>query len=178
LHSEGNTVIFKQTTCGSFYVLMFDVYDSDMSVNTLTCLRRQIFMLIFSVCYACFVLYCIDNLCFHLAVDPLFLPPRRETSRRKAKEKTSMKQLLDRQQNLDEEFDADEPEFLGFDADEPEILGSDADEPQFLGSDADELEFQEIDEPVTLVSEAAWTSAAKVMCSLYVYYYCTCVCMF
>jgi hypothetical protein len=36
LHSEGNTVIFKQTTCGSFYVLMSDVYDSDMSVNKLT----------------------------------------------------------------------------------------------------------------------------------------------
>lgn len=93
-------------------------------------------MLIFSVCYACFVLYCIDNLC-SLTVDPLFLPPRRETLQRKAKEKTSMKQLLDRQQNLDEEFDADEPEFVDSD------------------------------------SDPAWTPAAKVMCSLYVYYFCT-----
>jgi len=46
-----------------------------------------------------------------------------------------MKQLLDRQQNLDEEFDADEPEFVDSD------------------------------------SDPAWTPAAKVMCSLYVYYF-------
>lgn len=92
-------------------------------------------MLIFSVCYECFMLYYTENLCSALVVDPLFLPPRRETSRRKAKEKTSMKQLLDRQQNLDEEFDADEPEFVDSD------------------------------------SDPAWTPAAKVMCSLYVYYF-------
>lgn len=42
-----------------------------------------------------------------LAVDPLLLPPRRETSRRKAKEKTSVKQFLDRQQGIDY-FDNDE----------------------------------------------------------------------
>jgi len=53
-----------------------------------------------------------------------------------------MKQLLDRQQNLDEEFDADEPEFVDSD------------------------------------SDPAWTPAAKVMCSLNVYYFCTYVCMF
>ncbi|KYM91850.1 Glutamine and serine-rich protein 1 [Atta colombica] len=40
-------------------------------------------------------------------VDPLLLPPRRETSRRKAKEKTSVKQFLDRQQGIDY-FDNDE----------------------------------------------------------------------
>ncbi|KAL0102791.1 hypothetical protein PUN28_018229 [Cardiocondyla obscurior] len=40
-------------------------------------------------------------------VDPLRLPPRRETSRRKAKEKTSVKQFLDRQQGIDY-FDNDE----------------------------------------------------------------------
>ena len=50
-------------------------------------------------------------------MDPLFLPPRRETSRRKAKEKTSIKQFLDRQENLDEDFDADEPEFVDSDSD-------------------------------------------------------------
>lgn len=44
---------------------------------------------------------------FFCAVDPLFLPPRRETSRRKAKEKTSVKQFLDRQQGIDY-FDNDE----------------------------------------------------------------------
>lgn len=43
---------------------------------------------------------------FH-TVDPLLLPPRRETSRRKAKEKTSVKQFLDRQQGIDY-FDNDE----------------------------------------------------------------------
>lgn len=37
----------------------------------------------------------------------MFLPPRRETSRRKAKEKTSVKQFLDRQQGIDY-FDNDE----------------------------------------------------------------------
>lgn len=42
-----------------------------------------------------------------LTVDPLLLPPRRETSRRKAKEKTSVKQFLDRQQGIDY-FDNDE----------------------------------------------------------------------
>ena len=121
---------------------MSDVYDTDMSVNKLIVLWRQVFMLIFNVCYERFMLYCIENLCSALVVDPLFLPPRRETSRRKAKEKTSMKQLLDRQQNLDEEFDADEPEFVDSD------------------------------------SDPAWTPAAKVMCSLYVYYFRTYVCMF
>lgn len=40
-------------------------------------------------------------------VDPLLLPPRRETSRRKAKDKTSVKQFLDRQQGIDY-FDNDE----------------------------------------------------------------------
>lgn len=40
-------------------------------------------------------------------MDPLLLPPRRETSRRKAKEKTSVKQFLDRQQGIDY-FDNDE----------------------------------------------------------------------
>ncbi|KZC12552.1 Glutamine and serine-rich protein 1 [Dufourea novaeangliae] len=40
-------------------------------------------------------------------MDPLLLPPRRETSRRKAKEKTSVKQFLDRQQGIDY-FDIDE----------------------------------------------------------------------
>lgn len=40
-------------------------------------------------------------------MDPLLLPPRRETSKRKAKEKTSVKQLLDRQQGIDY-FDNDE----------------------------------------------------------------------
>jgi hypothetical protein len=48
-----------------------------------------------------------------------------------------MKQLLDRQQNLDEEFDADEPEFVDSD------------------------------------SDPAWTPAAKVVCSVFVY----CVCL-
>lgn len=61
----------------------------------------------------CYVL----KVCCSSTVDPLFLPPRRETSRRKAKEKTSMKQFLDRQENLDEEFDADEPEFVDSDSD-------------------------------------------------------------
>lgn len=46
------------------------------------------------------------NVCL-LIVDPLLLPPRRETSRRKAKEKTSVKQFLDRQQGIDY-FDNDE----------------------------------------------------------------------
>lgn len=41
-------------------------------------------------------------------MDPLLLPPRRETSRRKAKEKTSVKQFLDRQQGLLDYFDNDE----------------------------------------------------------------------
>lgn len=77
----------------------------------------------------------IDSSCSASVVDPLFLPPRRETSRRKAKEKTSMKQLLDRQQNLDEEFDADEPEFVDSD------------------------------------SDPAWTPAAKVMCSVCLFYF-------
>lgn len=40
-------------------------------------------------------------------MDPLLLPPRRETSRRKAKEKTSVKLFLDRQQGIDY-FDNDE----------------------------------------------------------------------
>lgn len=40
-------------------------------------------------------------------MDPLLLPPRRETSKRKAKEKTSVKQFLDRQQGIDY-FDNDE----------------------------------------------------------------------
>lgn len=40
-------------------------------------------------------------------MDPLLLPPRRETSRRKAKEKTSVKQFLDKQQGIDY-FDNDE----------------------------------------------------------------------
>lgn len=40
-------------------------------------------------------------------VDPLLLPPRRETTKRKAKEKTSVKQFLDRQQGIDY-FDNDE----------------------------------------------------------------------
>lgn len=46
------------------------------------------------------------HILFH-TVDPLLLPPRRETSKRKAKEKTSVKQFLDRQQGIDY-FDNDE----------------------------------------------------------------------
>lgn len=43
----------------------------------------------------------------YFPVDPLILPPRREMSRRKAKEKTSVKQYLERQQGIDY-FDNDE----------------------------------------------------------------------
>lgn len=52
-------------------------------------------------------------------VDPLFLPPRRETSRRKAKEKTTIKQFLDRQEHvLEEEAEVvDEPDFVDSDSD-------------------------------------------------------------
>ena len=39
--------------------------------------------------------------------DPLTMPPRRETSRRKAKEKSSVKKMLDEQQGIDY-FDNDE----------------------------------------------------------------------
>nr|CAD7438022.1 unnamed protein product [Timema bartmani] len=48
-------------------------------------------------------------------VDPLLLPPRREVSRRKAKEKTTIKQFLDRQESMDE--DVDEPELMDSDSD-------------------------------------------------------------
>nr|CAD7570378.1 unnamed protein product [Timema californicum] len=48
-------------------------------------------------------------------VDPLLLPPRREVSRRKAKEKTTIKQFLDRQESMDE--DVDEPELVDSDSD-------------------------------------------------------------
>ncbi|XP_066587201.1 uncharacterized protein [Prorops nasuta] len=41
-------------------------------------------------------------------VDPLLLPPRRETCRRKAKEMTSVKQLLNRQQGIDYSDNDDE----------------------------------------------------------------------
>ena len=38
------------------FVLISDVYDSDMSVNKLIGLWRQVVMLIFSVCYERFML--------------------------------------------------------------------------------------------------------------------------
>ncbi|KAK6630219.1 hypothetical protein RUM43_015012 [Polyplax serrata] len=60
------------------------------------------------------------------ACDPLFLPPRRETSKRRAKEKTSMKNLLDKQ-NQDEEQDADDPDFVDSDSDPVWVPGAKCD---------------------------------------------------
>lgn len=53
---------------------------------------------------------------FFLASDPLLIPPRREMSRRKAKEKTTIKSFLEKQ-TLDEEQDADDPDFVDSDTD-------------------------------------------------------------
>nr|CAD7392612.1 unnamed protein product [Timema cristinae] len=56
-----------------------------------------------------------DKEVYVLILDPLLLPPRREVSRRKAKEKTTIKQFLDRQESMDE--DVDEPELVDSDSD-------------------------------------------------------------
>lgn len=60
---------------------------------------------------------------FFSVSDPLFLPPRRETSKRRAKEKTTMKNFLEKQ-GQDDEMEADDPDFVDSDSDPVWVPGA------------------------------------------------------